>query len=92
MAKLLRDRYSAGFKIGSTSDPSRPISLEDYIVVEDRSELEMKNKVRVAKVDDLIADFVGKSQNCSLTVQFTLNGSNYELTFVNGLLTNYSKT
>lgn len=53
------ERYADDKTIGSSSNPNRLIEPEDLIIVEDTTENNAEEKVRVAKADDIILDLLG---------------------------------
>lgn len=87
----LKERYDAGFKIGTSSDSSRPISSSDLVLIQDSSEAVETEAVRVGTIADLLSDYAGGTSGVTRTVTFTtVSDGEVTLTFNNGLLTNFT--
>ncbi len=86
-----KERFDAGFKIGTLSAPTRPLQSTDLIFVQDVSEAAALESVRVATVGDLFADMSGGTTGLtkSITINTAAEGM-IKINFVNGILVSYA--
>jgi len=83
---LPSQRYDLGKTIGSTSDAVRKLVDSDLIFIDDASEYNDAQKVRIAQAGDLIKDCLPVGLAGEQIIDLASNGIYYQLKFVNGFL------
>lgn len=88
---LPSDRFNSGFKAGSSSDPTRPLTGQELIFIECVNEESREEKVRVAVLADILTDLGFELEGVDETLILrSLTNSFYTIEIRAGLIVSVS--